>query len=106
MNFEEMNACIKDMKDNLDCLDRAFTSIQDCAQNSRFLTAKQVAERLGVSASKARQIMNRADFPSFNDGGILIVNEVAMFNYFQTKRTDNEWEGVVIRQHGVGRSRY
>lgn len=92
MTFEEINNAIEEIRKNLDGLESTFDSIQECARKSRWLTAKEVAERIGVSVGKARQILNRADCPSFNDGGTLLINEVALFNFFQKKRTEDEWE--------------
>lgn len=47
----------------------------------KLFTVQQVSEILQISRSKAYEIFNRVDFPSFNVGRQLWVTEVALLKW-------------------------
>ena len=64
-----------------------YSQIKNIQEAEDYLTAKDVAQILGVDIVSAREYMNRPDFPLIQCGKGLKVNRLAFLMYNMQRRT-------------------
>ena len=79
--IEEALGEIKALTDELSSVGAELNSVLSLIKDEKILTSKDVAEKMGISESAAREYMNRKDFPRLNAGKGYRVSSVALFLY-------------------------